>query len=208
MFNENLYYAINSMVNILLIAFLVIAILFIIALIIVGLIRPLFNEKKYQKDVLTVLKGTRDHNEIERQVKQIYSVYSTKMASYQSVDALNNRLIEKIKDRKIDSRLTDKNIVYYTKVLNELNQKFAEDELYSDDKLKTLLEKINDKEVKEEFKLMVYCVNNYNRGRLYEKDMEITTLKEKKKKSIIFSCIGYAVGFVGLISSIVTIFHL
>ena len=198
----------NLIASIGLIVFLVLAIGFVIVLIIYASIISKKSEEKYQNDVFIALKSNCKFDILKENVQQIYQTYTTKISGYLNVYALNNRLIEKIRDKKIDKNLSEKDIIKYCKLLTDLNTSFSDDYIYSDEKLGVLLNKINDYDIKNELKLMVYCVNEYNNGRIREKEIEISNLKVKKKNRTIITIIGYISGIIGFISSIVTIFHL
>lgn len=82
---------------------------------------------------------------------------------------------------------------------------FKEELIYNDEKLNAVINQLENDNLKNEIKSLFRCINSYNDGRLFEKDQEISKLKNKMKKDKKLKIISFFFGLIGFISSVITI---
>ncbi len=179
------------------------ALLFIIVLVASSVISAKRAEKRFQKSALKILKSNTNHSNMVMSFREIFDSYSSSMGCFLSIVQLMERLITNFHNQKyqLPPEDNEKQIEKLRKILNT----FKEELIYNDEKLKNVISKIENDNLKNEVKSLFLCINSYNDGRLFEKDQEISKLKTKINKNNKIRIISFIVGFIGFVSSIITI---
>jgi len=160
-------------------------------------------EKKFQKSARGILGSEAELKNMVESFREIFTTYSTSMGCYLTIIQLIERLITNFHDPK-HQLPPEKNELQIAR-LREILKTFKEELIYNDEKLNAVINQLENDNLKNEIKSLFRCINSYNDGRLFEKDQEISKLKNKMKKDKKLKIISFFFGLIGFISSVITI---
>ena len=179
------------------------SLLFIIVIVVSSAISAKRGEKKFQKSARGILGSEAELKNMVESFREIFTTYSTSMGCYLTIIQLIERLITNFHDPK-HQLPPEKNELQIAR-LREILKTFKEELIYNDEKLNAVINQLENDNLKNEIKSLFRCINSYNDGRLFEKDQEISKLKNKMKKDKKLKIISFFFGLIGFISSVITI---
>lgn len=196
-------------------AFGILSILFIFGIILYAYLMSKHVETTYKHNVIEIIKNCKK-SEINQttidKMKNAYDVYRNRNYGfgYKDIIQLNQQLEQDLRTntyKKYYKTGDIKNVVGADNL--DLIINFLKEQLrFDDEKANELFENLskelqpNQTKIIYDFKIFLSELNAFNKGRLFEKEYEISSLKQKLKRKHWFS---YILGGIGLLSSIITI---